>query len=111
VRNGRLEPSRFLTPAEILGTNEADIEDLFTVTDYLNLYNVARSSSALDKADLGPGTRIIKRIEAVHGSFDHGQPADYILRNRTFFLNRLEPTTLNNSESLFNRINAVLSSE
>ncbi len=111
VRNGRLEPSRFLTPAEILGTSEADIEDLFTVTDYLDLYHLARSSLAIDKAELGPGIRIIKRIEAMHGKFDHGQPADYILRNRTSILDSLEPTTLNNFESLFIRINAVLPSD
>ena len=70
-------PSATTTAAQ-----NADIEDLFEVDDYLELFNTAMSKS-LKEADLPPGDRIVRRIaEKIGSDFEHGDPADYFLRHR-----------------------------
>ena len=73
------------TPARSATTSaaqNADIEDLFEVDDYLELFNTAMSKS-LKEADLPPGDRIVRRIaEKIGSDFEHGDPADYFLRHR-----------------------------
>jgi hypothetical protein len=40
--------------------------------------------------------------------FDHGRPADRLLRRRDEFLPKLSETTLKNFENLFVKVNATL---
>lgn len=63
-------------------SNHADIEDLFSEGDYLDLYNRTYGTS-LRVDELPSGERIVKRIEAHIGkSFDHGEVAETLLRSR-----------------------------
>jgi hypothetical protein len=107
AKSGYLKPKRLITVAEIIGTSRADVEDLFDIEDYLHLYNQAEGKK-LQVADLPPGDRILDRINRKDGTFDHGRPADFLLRNRDKVLPNLRPATLDRFEALFKRINETL---
>ena len=85
------------------------IEDLFTVDEYLSLYNAAFGSS-LKSTDLVGTDPIVSRIARFLkvDRFDHGRPADALLRNRDKFLPSLSPGTLDRFEELFKKVNATL---
>ncbi len=105
---GLLKDERFITVGDILGSNQADIEDLFIPDDYVALYNLAfktrHSVNELPETD-----RIVKRLAIKEGGdYDHGVPADYLLRNREQFLATLATLTVDNFEKLFRRVNQTL---
>lgn len=106
-KRGLLDPSRLITIGEITGAGNADIEDLFEIDDYLRLYNGALGKKLTDTA-LPPGDRIVKRIAEKNGEFEHGAPADYLLRHRDEQLPQLGAGTLEQFEKLIARINATL---
>ncbi|WP_420118119.1 ATP-dependent nuclease [Micromonospora sp.] len=83
--------------------NTADIEDLFTVKDYLWLY--ARTLSTLDEADL-PQTPepILRRISKVRGDFDHAGPAHVLTQNLEEFFAQVDAQTLDRFEELFTKL-------
>ena len=91
---------------EVIGAKHADIEDIFTIDDYLSLYNKA-FGKRVKAASLGNGDRIIHRLEQLHGKFDHYKPAEALLRNPAI-LDGLSAETLGNFEKLIQRINATL---
>ena len=107
AKAGYLKPKRLVAVAEVTGASEADVEDLFEVDDYLALYNQAFGKS-LKAADLPDGDRILERIKAKEGDFDHGRPADALLRHRDRLLPPLRPITRSRFEELFRRVNKTL---
>lgn len=106
---GLLAANRLIALGEITNTREADIEDVFTVEDYLALYNAAFNTS-ITGGDLPPGNRIVKRLAALQGGedYDHGRPADHLLRNRLDLTNTLSAVTLERFEALFECINTTI---
>lgn len=108
VDQGLLARNRILMVGNVIGRKLADIEDVFTVEDYLSIYNVAFGQQ-LDAAKLTGTDPILARIERHTGTkFDHGKPADILLRRRDEFLPKLAPETLDRFESLYRAINATL---
>lgn len=103
---GLLARSRLLTIGNVLGRKHADIEDLFSEGDYLNLYNAAFSTK-IKVAQLPPGDRIVDRISRATGTpfADHGLPADHLLRNRDKVLPKLSAATLDRFAELIEAIN------
>ncbi len=109
AKNGFLADTRIITIGEFTDTKMADIEDLFSVMDYLRLYNKAFKKK-LKKADLNgsdPIVRQLARLEKVD-RFNHDAPADALLRDRVGQLSKLNDKTLSNFEKLFTRINNTL---
>lgn len=109
VDHGILAKNRIIAVGEITGAKLADIEDLFESSEYLDLYNRAFGSS-LAEADLAGTDPIVSRI-ARHiklERFDHGRPADVLLRHRDTFLASLSPLTVDRFDLLFKRINSTL---
>jgi len=107
---GLLNDKRLLTIGQVIGQSQADIEDLFSITDFLSLYNAAFSGKRkVLKSKLQPGTRIIDRISRTQGSAftDHGRPADFLLRDRFKLVAKLDTETLDNFEALIRLINAT----
>lgn len=107
---GLLAKNRLIALGEITNTREADIEDIFAVEDYLALYNAAFATTVTKDA-LPPGSRIVKRLAVLEHDgedFDHGKPADHMLRDRPDAVEQLNETTLTRFEALFERINATL---
>lgn len=107
VAKGLLEAQRFVTVGDVLGVSRADIEDLFTADEYLILYNKAFNSklAAVDVSGDGP---LVKRIEQHSGQFDHGRPAEVLLREPDPFLGSLSEGTLVHFQRLFDLLNQTL---
>jgi len=104
---GLLKPSRLILISQVVPNGNADIEDLFSEGDYLKLFNGAFNSDIKVK-HLPPGDRITKRLAKLRGSdFDHGLPADWLLRNRTGMT--FTDSSLERFEKLFALINATSS--
>ncbi len=106
---GILEENRILTIGGVLDRQAADIEDLFTEKDYLDLYNRAFEKE-VTSGDLNGEDPIVRRLARYEGEdrFDHGVPADQLLRQRDEILPELSVDTLEHFESLFAKINDTL---
>jgi predicted ATPase len=109
AQRGYLADKRIITIGEILGRPSADIEDLFKTEDYLVIYNAAFSKT-LAPVNLPGSDPIVTRIARAERieKFDHGKPADVLMRRRDQFLPKLSEQTLTNFEALFKRVNETL---
>ncbi|MEJ2851953.1 MULTISPECIES: AAA family ATPase [unclassified Saccharothrix] len=83
--------------------NTADIEDLFTVKDYLWLYN--RALPVIEESEL-PQTPepILRRISLARGKFDHAGPAHQLTKDHDLFFAQVDDETLNRFEELFAKL-------
>ena len=108
VDEGMLADSRIIMLGAFTGLRKADIEDLFTVADYLALYNAA-FGAALTESGLGEGEDgILARIGRAASDFNHNDPANWLLANRASAVAALSAGTLERFEQLFVAINATL---
>jgi predicted ATP-dependent endonuclease of OLD family len=107
--DGYLDKERIILIGEILGRKTGDIEDLFAEEEYLGLYNKA-FGKAIEPKELKGSDPIVARIARMEGveRFDHGRPADVLLREREGVLTKLSEKTLQRFEKLFKRINDTL---
>jgi ABC-type cobalamin/Fe3+-siderophores transport system ATPase subunit len=112
AQQGYLIDTRIITIGEILGRPAADIEDLFRTEDYLAIYNAA-FNKAHAPVNLPGSDPIVSRIARAEGieRFDHGKPADLLLRRRDQLLPKLSEKTIASFEELFKRVNLTLSSK
>lgn len=108
VQRGIIAGEKLIPLTEFTQTAEADIEDLFDVGFYLDLLDRA-GIAAVKRDQLKSVGRIIKRVETVTGaSFDHYQPARYLLEHQVELLKLVADVTLDRFEGLFRRANALL---
>lgn len=105
VAEGLLDRGRLVTVGEILGRSNADIEDLFTEGDYLDLFN-RTFHEKFKVSDLPSGDRIVKRLESLRGEYVHGQVAEVLLRNPAA---NFADKTLAQFAALIDKINNTLS--
>lgn len=105
-KNGYLKSKKIITLNEIVASKFADIEDLFSESDYLKLYNDTFGKTHKPE-DLKGSDQIVNKLARIEGvpRFNHGRPADVFLRNRDKYLDQLSDETLNNFEKLFEKIN------
>jgi predicted ATP-dependent endonuclease of OLD family len=105
-KSGYLKSKRIITLNEFVPSKLADIEDLFSKQDYINLYNDSFEKSHKIE-DLNGSDQIVNQIARLEGisRFNHGKPADVFLRNRVNYLDNLSDETLRNFEKLLERIN------
>lgn len=89
----------------------ADIEDLFDTEDYLRLYNWAFGTQVTQSELPATSEPILRRLEAVVGSFDHALPAHALTDHRAEFFASVSPETIRRFGSLFDRINGTLALE
>jgi len=109
AKDGYLEKQRIILVGDVLGQKTGDIEDLFEVGEYLDLYNKAFGTSVKETELLGADP-IVARLARHAGvdRFDHGRPADVLLREREGILSKLSEATLKRFEALFDKINKTL---
>jgi predicted ATP-dependent endonuclease of OLD family len=103
----RLEAKRVLSVDKFSTVKGADIEDLFTPDEYLEMFNAAFSKK-LKKKDVSGDDRIVKRIARKHGEFDHGRVAGYFLANQTEILPRLSKETVDRFDALIRALGSAL---
>ena len=109
---GYLAHKRIVMVGDVLARKLSDIEDVFTIDDYLLLYNRA-SGTSIVSTDLKGTDPVVSRIARHQGvdRFDHGPPADVLLRHRDELLPKFSEETLSRFEKLFDRVNSTLPSE
>lgn len=109
AKDGYLEKQRIIFVGNVLGRQTGDIEDLFAEGEYIGLYNKAFGKT-LKAKDLKGNDPIVARIARHEGvaRFDHGRPADVLLRERDAVLPNLSEDTLKRFEELFKSINNTL---
>lgn len=104
IKANKIAGKRVVFVGSVLEQKHSDIEDLFTAGDYLELYNEAFGTSH-KVGDLPKHPdRLILRLEALDGKFDHWRPAEILLRSPAK-VEKLSQTTLSNFENLARRIN------
>lgn len=109
IKAGLLEKQRFITAGEITNHGSASIEDLFSIEEFLHLYNIAFNSS-ISPNDLTGTDSIVKRIERfTDKEFNHYKPLQVLQKNPDK-LNNLSDETLENFEKLFEKLNKTFDS-
>jgi predicted ATPase len=109
VSQGLLAPNKLVSIAEFTSRSASDVEDMFDEDFYIKLL-AASGAAVVDKTKLGPGPRILKRIESQVGrKIDHFRPAMHLLNNQATLLSRIDAQTLDRFEALFKRVNPLLS--
>lgn len=108
VQRGIIAGDKLIPLTEITTMAESDIEDMFQVDFFLDLLNLSGTASVKTSQLVSKG-RILKRVETVAGgSFDHYQPARYLLEHQVELLGKIDGGTLDRFEELFKRANAIL---
>lgn len=93
---------------EFLERDYADLEDLFSLIDYLNLFNRAFSTTINEK-DVDKDKPIIQQLNNILGKkrYNHYTPINYFARNISDI--DFSDETLDNFEKVFVRINKLFS--
>jgi AAA ATPase domain len=107
IARGRLDKARIVDLSAFSTIKEADIEDLFTVEEYLTFYN-GTYGKTLTSSDLTGADRITKRITRAVGEFNHGEVSAHFLSELPEFISSLSDETLERFETVVKAINAAL---
>jgi predicted ATP-dependent endonuclease of OLD family len=100
--------NRIISVAEVDSSlpRDADIEDLFAVSDYLKLYNWAFKRAITEDDLAATSGRILGRIESLEGKFNHALPAHSLTDNQEDFFAKLDTTSVAHFKKLFALLNA-----
>jgi len=106
---GILSKNKILNIGEIIKRKFCDIEDLFDVKDYLELFNRAFKKT-VKLADLNENEPIVNQLARILNvdRYEHGIPADILLKHRDELLPTFSDKTFKNFERLFETINKTL---
>jgi len=104
IERGLLESQRLIHVSSAVNNRNADIEDLFSEDEYLQLFNKTFDTDH-QTSDLPPGDRITKRLQELNGGYDHGRVAETLLRNQD---TTITDATLYRFAALFEAINSTL---
>jgi len=109
ANKGILLKSKILNIGEIIKRKFGDIEDLFDVKDYLELFNRAYAT-ATKPSDLNANEPIVNQLARILNveRYDHGKPADILLKHRDELLPTFSDKTFENFERLFENVNKTL---
>lgn len=117
IRNEHLRRNRLFTYASFVGAKEADVEDLFRESDYVDLVRTSYSNGEMLELDLAKykHPRITKRIEAAFKDasdggqgFSHYRPAHKLMRDATIQKKLFSDDTLNRFEAIFKAISEAM---
>jgi predicted ATP-dependent endonuclease of OLD family len=108
VNRGILETGKIFPLNKFTGLKEADIEDMFVPSFYLQLLKGSEVGN-FKVGDLQQGARIVQRIEKTLGhTYNHYAPSAYFLHEQATLLSRVADSTLDRFETLFVDINNAL---
>ena len=91
---------------DVLNRKFADVEDMFSVEDYLNLYNGAFAKN-ICRADIDDSLPILPQLKKLNNGkdFNHYTPANYLAKNVSSL--RLSDETMEHFENLFQTVNKL----
>jgi hypothetical protein len=91
----------------VLGNTHADIEDLFSLADYLAIYNGAFNKNiTVNEIDVNKPLLIQLKKKNGDKDFNHYIPANYFAKNTATIV--LSGSTLDNFEKLFTILNKLI---
>jgi hypothetical protein len=109
VDDGAIRRDEIVVVGDVPGVGaKADVEDLFDPVDYLRLYSWAYQKEISPKSLPNGSDGIVKKIEAVNGTFDPGLPAHALTANHDEFFESASAETLTRFQALFELLNATL---
>ena len=109
VSQSRMDDLNIFSLNDFSTIAKADIEDLFSVEEYLQLFNGAFNQS-IEISNLEGTDRIVSRLTRHLGSdFNHGHVASYFLKNSSSIIPSLSTETLQRFENLFTSLDDALS--
>lgn len=108
VDEGVLEGKRVILLGRVVGMKAADVEDLFAPEDYVDMYNRATGASVRLESLDGPEDRIVARLTRALGSYNHNDPANWLLRHRTEATASFRSVTWERFEKVIDVINRTL---
>jgi predicted ATPase len=113
--NGYLGKKSLVLISQVTGQPDADIEDLFTPSYYLELVNGAYETKVKVGDLKAKDGRIVGRVEQhfkengiAGGRLNHYKPSAYLLREQVKMLPKLNESTLQAASDLFDYVNALL---
>lgn len=101
-----IKEKRIMFYHDILNIEFADVEDLFTDEEYLNLYNGAFGKT-INLSEIDSNKPIMKQLKKINGGrdFNHYSPANYLANNIAHI--SFSENTLDNFEKLFKKVNKM----
>lgn len=106
IKANKIASNRVVFVGSVLNQKHSDIEDLFAIEDYLELYNEAFGKTHKSSDLPNHPDRVVLRLENLDGKFDHWRPAELLLRD-PLKVEKLSQSTLDNFEKLAKSINAT----
>jgi predicted ATP-dependent endonuclease of OLD family len=115
-----LKKQNVLTFADFTGTPEADIEDFFEVSFYLNLVNAEYAANLTTPVTptmlTSKSPRTVSKLESYfaanpmknNAQFNHYRPARYFSENASTLVKQLSADTLSLFEETFKKLNTLL---
>lgn len=100
IKQNIIKEKKIIFYHEILGRKYADIEDLFSVDEYLRIYNGSMEKN-IDRDDIDDLKPILSQID----EFNHYRPANYLAKHIGEM--ELSSKTLENFEKLFEKLNKL----
>ena len=109
AQQGILKDTSLITIGSVVNRKLADVEDIFSESEYLALFNEAFGTSFKPEQLVGSDP-IVKRCARALGveRYDHGKPATVLLRDYANILPTLSAATVSRFELLFKRVNETL---
>ncbi len=120
LKNKLMLKKSLITVGSVLGRQEADVEDLFSTTAYLNLvsrsYANELNGKAISLTNLSnESPRVVKKLEAYFaaqginkGKFSHYKPAYDLMCNPSWLSDVFDAETKANFEKAFSALNQAL---
>lgn len=104
VAKNIINKNKILFYHDVLKRDFADVEDLFDISDYINLYN-GEFNKKFEKKDFDEENSILSQLKDKNEGkeFNHYRPANFLAKNINSIL--LSEKTLENFEKLFKMIN------
>jgi len=104
---GLFPESKVVSISQIIDKKEGDVEDLFNLDEYLEMFNNTFNQN-LSKRNIDTSKPLINEIEKLAGKFDREEPVSFLLKNKYAILPKLSEETIKRFENLFHLINQNL---
>jgi len=102
IDKGLFDEKRLIDVGKVIKNPKANIEDLFTESEYLELYNIAFQKN-ITPDDISGDDSIVDRIERLIGQeYNHHSVARKLNKE---FIDKLSKNTIDNFEKLFDELN------